>query len=196
MLSTLKHVMFLCAAVLILLFTSVINSYAGPVNYVYDNNNRLISVFYDNGKFIKYAYDEIGNTTEITSHVDATPPVSIATPSGRQFFPEISVSLFCSDVGGSGCDKIYYTTDGTTPNTSSPVYTSSLTLEDTTTIKFFAVDYIGHAESVNTEVYTYDNIPPVTTARPIGGNFTSTVSVTLTCDDGSGLEKSGSNLDL
>ncbi|MBU3948145.1 MAG: chitobiase/beta-hexosaminidase C-terminal domain-containing protein [Proteobacteria bacterium] len=186
MLFKLKHVIFLCAAILILLFTSFITSYAGSVKYAYDDLNRVINVFNDDGKYIEYAYDEVGNRTEKTSLIDMDAPVSVAIPASRGFTTTISVALSCTDGSGSGCDKIYYTTDGTTPNTSSPVYTSSLTIENTTTLKFFAIDRAGHAESPNTETYTYDITPPVTTALPLGGNIASTVSVTLTCNDGSG----------
>lgn len=42
---------------LLLLFAS----FAGAVDYTYDDLNRLIRVEYDDGMTIEYVYDEIGN---------------------------------------------------------------------------------------------------------------------------------------
>ena len=63
----------------------------------------------------------------------------------------VSVSLTASDPGGSGAKKIYYTTNGTTPTTSSPVYSSPFSISTTTTVRFFAVDQVGNAEAVKSQ---------------------------------------------
>ena len=64
------------------------------------------------------------------------------------------VTLHCSDGSGPGCDKIYYTLDGITPTTASPVYSSPINIGTTTTIKFFATDLLGHVEAVKTRTIT------------------------------------------
>ena len=86
--------------------------------------------------------------------LDATPPTTTASPTGGTYNSAQSVTLTCSDGTGSGCDKIYYTTDGTTPTTSSPVYSSPINISVTTTLKFFGKDLAGNSEAVRTETYT------------------------------------------
>jgi YD repeat-containing protein len=49
---------------------------------------------------------------------------------------------------------IYFTVDGSDPTITSTVYTSPITLEDSTTLKFFAVDRVGNASRVQTAAYT------------------------------------------
>jgi hypothetical protein len=65
-----------------------------------------------------------------------------------------TVTLTCSDNGGSGCDKTYYTTDGTDPTTSSSQYSAPISISTTTILKFFSTDLDSNTESVRTETYT------------------------------------------
>jgi hypothetical protein len=46
---------------------------------------------------------------------------------------------------------IYYTTDGSTPTTGSSVYTGPITVDTTTTLRFFAVDDVGNPSIVQTK---------------------------------------------
>ncbi len=87
-------------------------------------------------------------TADVTKSADTTAPATAyATPVDTS--TEVQVTLTCSDnSGGTGCDKTYYTTDGTTPTTSSSVYTTTLTFTSTTTLKYFSTDLAGNAESV------------------------------------------------
>jgi hypothetical protein len=97
------------------------------------------------------------------------------------------VTLACSD--GTGCNKIYYTTDGITPTTASTVYPAPLTIAATTTLKYFATDIAGNSEAVKTHVYIIDTILPTGTMTINAGatatNNTS-VTLTLTCSDANG----------
>ena len=85
---------------------------------------------------------------------DNTGPTTTATPAGGTYTTAQSVTLTCDDDSGVGCDKTYYTLDGTDPTTSSTEYCSSLTISSNTTLKFFSTDLNGESESIRTETYT------------------------------------------
>ncbi|MDX6484709.1 MAG: hypothetical protein QOE95_2482, partial [Gaiellaceae bacterium] len=73
-----------------------------------------------------------------------------------------TVSLAGKDPGGSGVAKTYYTTDGTTPTTSSQVYATPFTINQPTTFTFFSVDNSGNVESVQTQpVDVQPNADPI-----------------------------------
>lgn len=137
------------------IFILIVSTHSWATNYTYDNGNRLIRVDYDDGSKIEYTYDESGNrTVKNVIAVDTTPPVTTASPAGETYNTAQTVTLACTDGAGSGCDKIYYTTDGTTPTTSSPVYSAAIAIAATTTLKFFAKDLAGNTETVKTQIYT------------------------------------------
>ena len=81
-------------------------------------------------------------------------PGIMATPSTAFEDKENGIKVTIEAVGGSGNAKIYYTTDGTNPTTSSAQYTAPLTFKETTTLKIIGV--CGSAQSkVHTYTYTY-----------------------------------------
>jgi hypothetical protein len=95
------------------------------------------------------------------------------------------------DVGGTGVKATYYTTDGTTPTTSSAVYTAPITIASTSTLKYFSVDNAGNAEAVKSQVIQVDGSPPTTTAGCNGtacstGWYTSARQVSLSATDNTG----------
>jgi fibronectin type 3 domain-containing protein len=118
--------------------------------------------------------DAAGNVSSIysasivlnTSAADTAPPTTTASPAGGRYTATQSVTLTCSDGTGSGCNKIYYTTDGTTPTTSSTVYTGPISISTDTTLKFFAVDNAGNAGTIKTEAYVITAINAVDTTPP------------------------------
>jgi alpha-tubulin suppressor-like RCC1 family protein len=143
----------------------------------------------EGGTILRYfAVDKAGNTETVKTQnyiLDSLPPVTTAMPPGGAYGTGQTVTLTCNDGAGSGCDRIYYTLDNTTPTTSSPVYAGPLTMAAPMILRYFSTDYVGNAEAVRTETYLTDNTPPTTTASPAGGTY-YLVSVRLTCNDGTG----------
>ena len=74
---------------------------------------------------------------------------------------------------------IYYTTNGTTPTTSSSVYSGAITVSATETLEAIAVE-TGYANSpAATAVYTINSILPTPTFSPAAGTYTTSQSVTI-----------------
>ena len=112
----------------------------------------------------------------ITASFDETrPPITRANPRGGTYDTAQVVTLTCSDKG-AGCDQIYYTTDDSTPTTSSNIYSGPILIAITTTLKFFATDLLGNIENVNTQIYTIATgvtlTPTLASPQTIGASMT------------------------
>jgi hypothetical protein len=147
--------------------------YTGPI---------LISV---NTTLNYFSVDKAGNNEVVKTQtyvIDSIAPTTTASPVGGAYATSQSVILICTD-SNTGCAATYYTTNGTTPTTLSPIYTGPITISANTTLKFFSKDKAGNSEAVQTQVYVIDTVAPTTTASPLGGTYLSAQSVTLTCTD-------------
>jgi uncharacterized repeat protein (TIGR01451 family) len=60
----------------------------------------------------------------------------------------------------NGPEKIYFTTNGKTPNNMSQKYTKPICINSTTMLKFIAMDQFSHKSSVYTKNYIIDKIAP------------------------------------
>jgi len=114
------------------------------------------------------------------SFTTTTPPVTTVSPAGGTYTSAQNVTLTANEPA-----TIYYTTNGAAPTIASSVYSGAIPIPVTTTLKFFARDTAGNSEAVKTVVYTLnlDTIPPVTTASPAGGTYSSLQNVTLTANE-------------
>src|SRR5205807_3706611 len=75
---------------------------------------------------------------------------------------------------------IYYTTDGSTPTTSSAVYTSALTFTQTTTLQAMAAASGMTNSAVASATYTIQQQQVATpTFSPGGGTYTGSVTVSI-----------------
>ena len=125
---------------------------------------------WDNAGHAETAHSQTITVQQSSS--DTTPPTTTISCNGAScsstgYTAPVTVTLTATDnPGGYGVDKTYYTTDGSTPTTSSTVYTGPFTVKQNTTVKFFSTDLAGNAEQVNTQVINF------------------TIVVSLTFDDG------------
>ena len=109
----------------------------------------------------------VKTVSQVINGPDTQPPVTTLDCDGSPcqspaYGGSTTVSLVPTDPGGSGVAATYYTTDGSTPTTSSPTYIQPFTINQTTTFKFFSVDNAGNVEAVNTQtVQVQPNPDPV-----------------------------------
>ena len=140
------------------------------------------------GTYVRTIRDVAGDTTPPTSSVLCN---GSACSSGW-YPPPVSVSLSATDAG-TAVAAIRYTTDGSDPTTSSPLYTGPFTVSTTTTVKFRAWDVAGNVESTMSQLIQFDTIAPASAIACNGAAcssaaYTSPVSVSLSAtDSGSGV---------
>ena len=121
---------------------------------------------------------------------DTIKPSSTATCNGAActsdtYTQTVYVTLSGADVG-SAVQSIRYTTDGSTPTTSSTAYTRPIPITSTKTLTWRAFDHAGNAEDSNSVTINAnlppDSTPPTTTAvcdgTPCGtGGYNGSTSV-------------------
>jgi hypothetical protein len=132
-----------------------------------------------------------------TITIDTADPTSsiqcdAAACSSSFYNHSVSATLSGSDTGGSGLKNIRYTTDGSSPTGSSPIYSSAINVGSTTTIKWRAEDNAGNVESpVRSQTIQVDTTKPTSSIECNGascssGFYNAPVSATLSATDNSG----------
>src|SRR5712691_11729720 len=108
------------------------------------------------------------------STVVATPTFS---PAGGTYTGSVTVTISDATIGAT----IHYTTDGSTPTTSSPVYSGALTFTQTTTLNAMAAASGMTDSAVASATYTIQQQQQVATPTfsPGGGTYTGSVTVTI-----------------
>lgn len=117
----------------------------------------------------------------ITVKSDTTAPVPKVNIKSGLYKNNQIIKLTATDNIDSH-SKIYYTTNGTIPTTSSKKYTSPITITTTTILKYFAIDQSGNKSSVYTQKYTVDKVAPKvikTIPARNSTNFSLTAPVTI-----------------
>lgn len=113
-------------------------------------------------------------STSIENSV-STPTLS---PAGGTYSEPVQVSIIYEDEGA----KVYYTTDRSTPNESSNLYSEAFIINTTATIKAIAYKDGFKPSKVAETIFTITT-PSVATPiiSPSGGTFTSPRQVSITC---------------
>ncbi|HEY4428994.1 MAG TPA: chitobiase/beta-hexosaminidase C-terminal domain-containing protein, partial [Solirubrobacteraceae bacterium] len=150
------------------------------------------------GQTIRYfSTDRAGNAEaahSATAHIDRAAPSTGDDVPAAYANHDVTVTLSAGDTGGSGLDKTYYTTDGSTPSTSSLVYNPGgkpVLTSDGQKITYFSTDKAGNAEAPHSATAHIDRVAPTTTDNVPSAQVTSSITVTLTATDtgGSGVDK-------
>ncbi len=133
--------------------------------------NKFITPTIANGKVY------VGTTTGIgvfgLSSAIALPPIFSPAPGVYQMGQSVSLSDATPNA------TIYYTTDGSNPSTSSPIYSSPISVNVTTTIKAMATAPGYGNSSVATGTYTIGPTAATPTFAPLPGSYSSAQSVTI-----------------
>jgi peptidoglycan/xylan/chitin deacetylase (PgdA/CDA1 family) len=106
----------------------------------------------------------------------------------------VQVTLSATDEGAAGVKGIRYTTDGSDPTGSSPVYTGPITVGATTTIRFRAEDNVGNVEPVRSQTIVFGPLGAFSwfSSRPNGTGklgFLTAIPGTLRAADARGAGK-------
>ena len=104
--------------------------------------------------------------------VVATPTFS---PVAGTYTSAQSVSISDATSGAT----IYYTTNGTTPTTSSTQYTGPITVNSTETLQAIAVATGDTNSAVSSAIYTITPVVATPTFSPAAGSYTSAQSVSI-----------------
>lgn len=153
-------------------------------NWIITNVKQTTREIWYNTQSPRFACYE--NKTESTSgyapvqlyKLSSSSAASVATPTFSvaegTYNAVQNVTISCSTSGAS----IYYTTDGTTPSSSSTLYSNAVSISQTTTLKAIAIKG-SDASDVASATYTLKVATP--TFSPAGGSYTSTQNVSISC---------------
>ena len=144
-------------------FSATTDVCVGDVVVVYGNITKFNTT---------YEFSE-GSTLQSLKLVAPTfSPVAGEVVSGT----EVTISNLHTDA------TIYYTTDGSTPTTSSTPYSTPIEITSATTIKAIATKTGGYSNSEEvTAAYTIAAPVATPTFSPVAGTYTSIQSVTISC---------------
>jgi len=107
-------------------------------------------------------YGQLGNgkwgltPQEALINIDNVAPTVTADKPAGSYNSSMQVTISCND-NYSGCRNIYYTDDGNTPDVASTLYTGSLTVSTSSTLKFMAVDNAGNQSEVQSLSFTIES---------------------------------------
>jgi len=134
----------------------------GNVNIVISSNADVLSktdvyvwdlpFFYNENKIEWGMFgNDLWNTGAYGDHI---PPITTADPPGGFYTSTVYVTLSYNE-----SSTTYYTTDGSDPDGSSPIYTQPIEISSDVELRFFSIDNSGNKEGTKTEIYIIDLCP-------------------------------------
>ena len=111
--------------------------------------------------------------------VDATAPIVTVDPAGGRYEAGRRITMTTNEPA-----RIHYTTDGSTPTTSSPTYAGPITLTTSFTLRYFAIDTAGNASALASQSYSVPG-PPAIILPSNGQTVGRTTTIQLQGDPGS-----------
>ncbi len=164
---------------------SLAMSESGSIYYTLDNSTPSNSstkysgpISINNTSILKFlAVDLAGNPSLVGSEsyvVDKVVPTVWADVLGGLFNVDQLVSLVMSESG-----SIYYTLDNSTPSNSSIKYSGPISINNTSILKFLAVDLAGNPSEVAVEAYDIDKVLPTAIADIKSGSYNTNQLVSL-----------------
>ena len=150
--------------------------YTGPINIGDEGTTTL--------KFI--AVDSAGNPSDpvtVVYIIDKTAPTAGVDLAGGIYHTSKTVKLTATDANGT---KIYYTIDGSDPKSSNTriLYTGSITIGETTTVRYAAVDTANNWSTLYNVTYTMIDVgSPIASADLPSGSYITDKVVKLTATD-------------
>lgn len=118
--------------------------------------------------------DKYGSVSYPSSPTAVAVIPSFSVPAGS-YGPTQSVALSSSTPGAS----IYYTVDGSTPTTSSTLYSSAISVSSSETVKAIAVKSGFVNSSVASAAYVINGQVATPTFSPVAGSYSGTQTVTI-----------------
>jgi hypothetical protein len=132
-----------------------------------------------NGKVYVATKGEVDVYGLLNAQQTAAAPV--ISPNGGTFSAAQTVTLTSATSSAS----IYYTLDGTTPTTTSTLYSSGISISADTTLKAIATASGYSQSSVSSATFTFSNQAPAVSFSPAAGTYTNAQTVTLSDTDAS-----------
>jgi len=119
-----------------------------------------------------YTNSAIGSAAYVINGTVATPTFS---PVAGSYGPAQTVTISSTTSGAT----IYYTTNGSTPTTSSTLYSSAITVSTTETVKALAVKTGYTNSAVGSAAYVINGTVATPTFSPVAGTYSSAQTVTI-----------------